>query len=82
MIIYPNFFLKNYNTFRLNIKTNFFIKIYKKKELYFFKKNFLFLPKLILGKGSNILFLKNFQGIIINLHLKGKKYFFLKKKYL
>ncbi|WGH26511.1 MAG: UDP-N-acetylmuramate dehydrogenase [Candidatus Bostrichicola ureolyticus] len=75
-----NFNLKDFNTFKINAKTNFFIKINTLKSLKFIFqcKKFKYLPKFILGNGSNTLFVKDFNGLIIKLNLKGK---FIIKEY-
>ncbi len=71
--IKENFTLKKYNTFGIDVKTQYFsicslidelkesITIQKKKNL----------PLMILGGGSNVLFTENFPGIVIQPALKG-----------
>ncbi|WGH28013.1 MAG: FAD-binding protein [Candidatus Bostrichicola ureolyticus] len=75
-----NVCLKHFNTFKINVKTNYFIKINTLKSLNFIfnNKKFKYLPKFILGNGSNTLFVNNFNGLIIKLNLKGK---FIIKEY-
>lgn len=70
MKIQENFSLKNYNTFGVEAKTKYFSEVNSVEEL----KETLQLystPILILGGGSNILFTKNFEGLVIQLNLKG-----------
>ena len=65
--IFKNFSLKKYNTFGIDVSANFFVQINSTKELneLFCDKKFEKEKKLILGGGSNILFAKNFTGIVI-----------------
>lgn len=68
-----NFSLKPYNTFGVDAKAKYFTEINTvealKEALSFSKDNGLSL--LFLGGGSNILFTKNFDGLVIQLNLKG-----------
>ena len=68
-----NYSLKNYNSFRVNHKANFFLKIENNKSLIDFlsDKKFKNEKKLILGGGSNILFTKDFEGVILYSCIKG-----------
>ena len=65
--IFENFALKKLNTFGIDIKTKYFVKITTVSELLeiFENKKFINERKEILGFGSNILFTKNFDGLII-----------------
>jgi len=59
--------LKNYNTFGIDVSAAFFSSfstIEELKEIIDFSKNKK-LNKLIIGGGSNILFTKNYEGIVI-----------------
>lgn len=69
MIVKENFSLKNLNTFGVDVKTDFFISIKNNEDLkkVFLSGKFKHIPKLILGGGSNILFTKDFKGLIIQL---------------
>ncbi|SIS80519.1 UDP-N-acetylmuramate dehydrogenase [Chryseobacterium ureilyticum] len=68
-----NFSLKPYNTFGVDAKAKFFIKIHNIEELKdalnFSKEKSLSL--LFLGGGSNILLTKDFDGLAIKLNLRG-----------
>ncbi len=69
------FSLKEFNTFKLNIKSANLYVVYNVKDLkkisYFnFKKK---IYTLILGFGSNILFLNDFHGTVIVNRIKGIK---------
>ena len=71
--MFKNYSLKNYNSFRVNHKANFFLKIENDKSLIDFlsDKKFKNEKKLILGGGSNILFTKDFEGVILYSCIKG-----------
>lgn len=68
-----NFSLKSYNTFGLDVVSKNFIEVSDSQELKFIlheislKKE----PLLILGGGSNILFTKNFDGIVLKNGILG-----------
>lgn len=65
--------LKALNTFGIDARAAFFCEITTEDELKEILKNyeFRYLPKLILGGGSNILFTKDFEGIVIKVCNKG-----------
>lgn len=75
MVIQENYPLKNLNTFGINAEARYFIALSSIDEIQeiiaekIFKNN----QKLILGGGSNLLFCKNFDGIILKNNLKGIK---------
>ena len=71
--MFKNYSLKNYNSFRVNHKANFFLKIENNKSLINFlsDKKFENEKKLIIGGGSNILFTKNYEGVILYSCIKG-----------
>ncbi len=68
MKIYNNHCLKEHNTFRMDVSCRYFIEIENVDELkqVLSDKVFTHLPKLIIGGGSNILFTKDYDGIVIN----------------
>ena len=68
-----NFSLKAYNTFGVNAKAKYFAEVNSVEELIKTIKfsNTQTLPLLFLGGGSNVLFTKNFDGLVIQLNLKG-----------
>lgn len=71
--IQQNVTLKNLNTFGMDVKANFFAiaqKIQQLSELLSFDE-FRHLPKFILGEGSNILFTKDYPGLVIKMAIKG-----------
>ena len=73
MRIFKNHSLKAYNTFRIDCKAAFFAVVTSVSELksILAKSDFLKLPKLFLGGGSNILLCRDFQGLVILIDLKG-----------
>ncbi|MET3035487.1 UDP-N-acetylmuramate dehydrogenase [Chryseobacterium sp. NRRL B-14859] len=68
-----NFSLQPYNTFGVDAKARYFTEVNSieaLKEALTFSKN-QHLPLLLLGGGSNILLTKDFDGLAIQLNLKG-----------
>lgn len=73
MVIYENFDIKPFNTFGINAKVRYLVTISKPEDLTALS-HFLNDKKLaffILGGGSNVLFSKDFEGIVIKNELKG-----------
>lgn len=68
-----NFSLKPFNTFGVEAKAKYFVEINTVEELIETLKlsHTQTLPLLFLGGGSNILFTKDFDGLAIQLNLKG-----------
>lgn len=68
-----NFSLKPYNTFGVDAKARYFAKVHSTEELIealnYSKTSTL--PLLFLGGGSNMLLTKDFDGLAIQLNLKG-----------
>ena len=75
MKIIENYPLLNLNTFGLDIKAKYFTSINTVNELIEIKKTneFKDLELLVLGGGSNILFTKDFDGLVILNNIKGKE---------
>ena len=74
MQIQKNVSLKSFNTFGINVKTAYFYEIKTVEELIVFlqeNKKVLYEPLLILGGGSNILFTKDFPGIVLRNNISG-----------
>ncbi len=67
--------LKQYNTFAIDSKALYFIEVFSTQQLLktleFHKNNYPLLPILVLGGGSNILFTKDFEGLVIRLNIQG-----------
>ena len=73
MEIRQNHPLKHYNTFHLDMTSKYFVEVNSVKELQQVLSDKLFIstPKFILGGGSNVLFTKNFEGLVISNNIKG-----------
>ncbi len=75
MQIQKNYNLSKLNTFGINVDAKFFAEIETEEELRelfsdpIFKEN----KKFFLGGGSNILFTKDFDGIVVKISMLGKK---------
>ena len=65
--------LLNYNTFKINITADLFVKIKSQSDIIKIleNKNLKKTPKFILGGGSNTLFTKNISGLVIYNQIKG-----------
>ena len=76
-MIEQNISLKKYNTFGIDAIAQYFSvfnAVDQLSELLEFKKpptSNLQLPVLILGGGSNILFTKNFEGLVLKNEMQG-----------
>jgi UDP-N-acetylmuramate dehydrogenase len=75
MLLLKDHSLKNLNTFGVDVKAKFFAEVFSEEELIKLlsdetlnREN-----KFILGGGSNILFTKDFEGIIIRISIPGIK---------
>jgi UDP-N-acetylmuramate dehydrogenase len=83
MKIEKNKSLKNDNTFGIDVCARKYVEIYDEEEL----KQLLFLselkdePKLVLGGGSNILFTRDYNGIVIKNSIPGIKIIFEDEKH-
>jgi len=71
--IKKDYSLKSRNTFGLDVSTRFFVEASTPEQISFSLNyaSYQSLPILILGGGSNILFTKNFNGLIIHLTIQG-----------
>lgn len=67
--------LKPYNTFGITVFCDYFVEINSINEFRELTKNDIYQnnEKLIIGGGSNLLFTKDFKGIVIKNNLKGKQ---------
>lgn len=72
-MLIQNYSLKNLNTLAVDVNTKFFTEIFSVDELqhYFLDNSIKQEKKLILGGGSNILFTKDFEGLIIKISIPG-----------
>lgn len=73
LTIQDNFSLRNYNTFGIDATARLAVEVHSISELQTLLKrhDFLHMPKLILGGGSNILFTKDFDGLVILMRIDG-----------
>ena len=73
MKVLENVSLKPYNTFGIDCTARYFAIIESRSDLrkIYAEPEFLKLPKLILGGGSNILLCSDFEGLVIKIDLKG-----------
>ncbi|GAB3930164.1 UDP-N-acetylmuramate dehydrogenase [Larkinella terrae] len=65
--------LKSYNTFGFDAKARYWVEIDTDAQLQtlFQLTEFLAVPKLILGGGSNLLFTRDFEGLVIKMSIQG-----------
>jgi len=65
--------LKPYNTFGIDVKADYYVELSSHEEIISFVNNHLkiYPDYLILGGGSNILFVNDFHGLVIHLSNKG-----------
>jgi len=71
MKIEENISLRRYNTFQIDVKARRFASFKSQDELAQLTKDFDRTEKLILGGGSNILFVKDYDGIVLNNQVMG-----------
>jgi UDP-N-acetylmuramate dehydrogenase len=74
-LLLHNHSLKNYNTFGVDVKSKLFAEVKSENDLLkiISDKNLKEEKKIILGGGSNILFTKNFDGLILKISIAGIK---------
>lgn len=73
MTVLENYSLKKLNTFGIDASADYFVECSSVSDLRAVLSDSKFnpLPKLILGGGSNLLFTKDFKGLVIKNNLKG-----------
>lgn len=73
MQIFTNYSLKNIHTFGTDISAQYFTEINSIDEFKELQQNLVYKKNalLILGGGSNLLFTKNYEGLVIKNNLKG-----------
>ena len=76
--IQKNYSLKNDNSFKLDIKADYFVKINNVDELRELSNNkeLINLKRLVIGEGSNVLFRSDYHGLVIKNKIFGKKILF------
>ena len=69
MLLNKNHSLKNLNTFGVDVKAKLFAEIFSEAEIINLLADEKINPdkKLVLGGGSNILFTKDFDGVVIRI---------------
>ena len=72
-IIHKNYSLKKHNSFGLDVYARYFIKLTDQQQVIDFIKSDLsnIRPLLIIGEGTNVLFRKDFSGLIVNPKIPG-----------
>lgn len=67
--------LKPYNTFAVDVLADFFVEVHNEQEIFDLISNDVFTkyPHLIVWWGANILFTKNYEGLVIKVSLLGKE---------
>ncbi len=75
MKVVENISLKNLNTFGVDVNSKYFVEIYSEEELkqVLNSEEYSNQQKLILGGGSNLLFTKDFNGLVIKNSISGIK---------
>ncbi|MGE0568913.1 MAG: UDP-N-acetylmuramate dehydrogenase [Bacteroidia bacterium] len=73
--ISENVNLFKYNTFGINANAKFFVEVFSAEDILELIKHPVFCNnrRLILGGGSNILLLNDFDGLVIKISIKGKE---------
>src|SRR4051794_32128655 len=71
--IQENVSLKNFNTFGIDVLSRYFIEINHEEELaeLFMDPKWQQTEKLVMGGGSNMLLVKNFEGLVIRMNIRG-----------
>ena len=71
MQIHENFSLRPYNTFAIDAKARLFNKFSSAEELEEYLMLYSQYPVFVLGGGSNILFTKDYAGVVLKNEIKG-----------
>src|SRR6201996_3486643 len=71
--IQQNVSLKNFNTFGIDAKAKYFVEISHADELteLFLDPQWQQMERLVLGGGSNMLFVNDFDGLVIRMNIRG-----------
>jgi len=67
MIVHENYSLKNHNTFGIDVAAKYFAEVNNIEDIIqlLAEPKFKISKKLVIGVGSNILFTKDFNGLVI-----------------
>lgn len=73
LTVQTNVSLKPYNTFGIDALTRYWVEITNETDLLTLlnSPDYLDIPKLILGGGSNVLLTQNFDGMVIKISIQG-----------
>ena len=73
MHIYENYSLLKHNTFRLDVKARWFVEYETEEDLQKLLRDEYFLSQAFqhIGQGSNLLFLSDFDGVIVHSGIRG-----------
>lgn len=69
--VQENFSLKTLNTFGIDVQARHFASFSAVHQLYELADRYFHLPFLVLGGGSNILFTKDFEGLVLKNEVSG-----------
>jgi UDP-N-acetylmuramate dehydrogenase len=71
--IQENVSLKNFNTFGIDTRARYFVEIAHENELHelFADAQWLQTERLVLGGGSNMLMVNDFDGLVIRMNIRG-----------
>ena len=71
--IQENVSLKNFNTFGIDASARYFVEISHQDDLteLFLDPQWIGMDRLVLGGGSNMLFVKDFEGLVIRMNIRG-----------
>ena len=71
--IQENVSLKNFNTFGIDVSARYFVEIGHEDELaeLFMDPQWLQVERLVLGGGSNMLLVKDFDGLVVRINIRG-----------
>lgn len=71
-VLQENKSLKLYNTFGIDVKARYFAEVFSEEDLTALFEGGVFRePMLILGGGSNILFTRDFEGLVVKISIPG-----------
>ena len=73
-MIRKNISLKKYNSFNIDVNAKEFVEVNSRDELIEIANRTKDKNVLYLGGGSNILFTRDFDGIVIHLNIKGVQF--------
>lgn len=71
--IHENVSLKSFNTFGIDVNARYFVEINHEDDLVelFLDPQWIAKERLVLGGGSNLLLIKDFDGLVIRINIRG-----------